>query len=196
MKTGTGRLLNRVLLAAAVALAAQLLAAGAGMAEQDHMKGYKSKDLNKVVGGIHSFADRYGTDNCELKKPAFLMVRSEKDAGDDPRGGVAKDYVCYKAKCAGGLLPVQDASSQVGVHSMEAKKPQLVCLPVGLCELGGDNTACQGYGDVSCSTCCDANAACQAACSAADGSACLNAGLNSNCAEAAVAADCAHLCCP
>jgi hypothetical protein len=197
MKTGVSRLLNRALLVAAVALGAQVLLAGAGMAEEDHLKGYKVKDLNKLAGGIHTVVNRYGSETCELKKAAFHLVRSEKDAGDDPRGGPAKDYVCYKAKCTGGLLATQDADSQVGFHTLEAKKPKLVCLPIGVCETGGDDTACQGYGGIgACATCCNGDGACNAACSAADTSSCLNAGQNSNCAAAAIAAGCAHLCCP
>jgi hypothetical protein len=47
-----------VLLAGAVAIGAQLLAAGAARAESDHLTGYKAKDLNKVPGGKHTIDNR------------------------------------------------------------------------------------------------------------------------------------------
>src|SRR5262245_51839165 len=122
MKTGVNALLHRVLLAAALAIGTHLLMANAGMAEDDHLVGYKSKDLVKVPGGMHTFQNRNGMETCELKKAAFHMVRSEKDAADDPRGGLTTDFVCYKAKCSGGLLATQDAATQLGVHSLEEKK--------------------------------------------------------------------------
>lgn len=197
MKTGVQGLLSRVLLAGAVAIGAQLLVAGAARAEEDHLTGYKAKDLNKVPGGIHTIDNRNGTLNCEFKKAAFHMVRSEKDAGDDPRGGVAKDYVCYKAKCTGGLLSTQDADSQVGLHTLEAKKPKLVCLPLGVCATAGTDEACQGYsGGGACGTCCNGDVTCQTECTAAVGALCLNGGFNSNCAVAVIAAGCAADCCP
>src|SRR5262245_54329532 len=197
MKTGVQGLLSRLLLVGAVAIAAHVLVAGAARAEEDHLTGYKAKDLNKVPGGIHTIDNRNGTLNCELKKAAFHMVRSEKDGGDDPRGGVAKDYVCYKAKCTGGLLSTQDADSQVGLHTLEAKKPKLVCLPLGVCPTAGTNEACNGVnGGGACGTCCNLDAPCAAACGAAVGALCGNGGFNSNCAAAVIAAGCAASCCP
>jgi hypothetical protein len=197
MKTGINGLLYRVLLATALAIGAHVPLASAGGTQEDHLKGYKVKDLNKVPGGMHTLDNRYGTESCELKKVAFHLVRSAKDNGDDPRGGTAKDYVCYKAKCTGGLLATQDADSQLGLHTLEAKKPKLVCLPVGVCPTAGEDDACSAYsGGAPCSTCCDGDATCQADCTAAVGDFCGNSGTNSNCAAAVIAAGCADECCP
>jgi hypothetical protein len=76
---------------------------------------------------------QFGNEACELKKPQFYLVQSAKDGGDDPRGGAAGEFVCYKAKCADSTPQIPnptDRESQFGAHSLESKKAKLVCLPV------------------------------------------------------------------
>jgi hypothetical protein len=144
---------------------------GRATAEEDHLKGYKIKDLNRVLPAANPYAlaNAFGNDSCELKVPLFFLVQSEKNGGDDPRGGPAGDFVCYKAKCSSFLPPVAQADSQFGVHQLESKKAKLVCLPVEaavcgdgdvdpgeVCD-GGDDSACPGncQSDCTCapSTC-------------------------------------------
>lgn len=101
------------------------------VAEQDHLMGYKAKDDYKVAVPANPYIleNAYGTENCELKKVAFYLTQSEKNAGDDPRSGPAGNFACYKAKCTGSI-PAPDVDSQFGVLGIVSKKAQLVCLPV------------------------------------------------------------------
>lgn len=102
----------------------------AARAERDHLTGYKVKDLDKVdPAGTYTMTNGYGTTSCELKKAKFFMVGSDKNAGDDPRGGAVGKYVCYKAKCDGALPPVAPLGDQFGGHNVETKKVQIVCTP-------------------------------------------------------------------
>ena len=54
-------------------------------AEEDHLIGYKVKDLDKIQpGGTYTVTNGFGTTNCQLKKAKFFLVRSEKNAGASP----------------------------------------------------------------------------------------------------------------
>src|SRR5262249_18140411 len=66
---------------------------------------------------------------CELKKTKFFFVRGEKNGGDDPRGGPAGKFVCYKAKCTGPLPGTVAETDQFGAHSLETKKVKIICAP-------------------------------------------------------------------
>lgn len=120
-------------------------------AEEDHLEGYKIKDLNRIVPPANPYvvSNQFGIESCELKRPLFFMVQSEKNGGDDPRGGATGELVCYKAKCTGSVPPLVNAESQFGVHQLESKKAKLVCLPVdaGVC----------GDGDIDPGEMCDGN---------------------------------------
>src|SRR4029450_40796 len=120
--------------AAALALGVHFLAVGAARAEEDHLIGFKIKDLNAVPGlaGVAVTAD-FGNETCDLKRPEFMLVKSEKSGGDDPRGGTAGNFVCYKARCTGAVPPTVTTDSQFGVHAIESKKAKLVCLPLNQC---------------------------------------------------------------
>jgi hypothetical protein len=121
----------RLLTVGAVASSVELRPARTA-AEEDHLKGYKIKDLNQIAppANPYTVTNQFGTETCELKKPQFLLVQSEKGGGDDPRGGQPGNFVCYKAKCTGPLPPVTTENSQFGTHSLETKKAKLMCLPV------------------------------------------------------------------
>lgn len=101
-------------------------------AEEDHLEGYKIKDLNSVAppANPYTITNEFGSESCELKKPQFFLAGSAKNGGDDPRGGTAGNFVCYKAKCTGAVPPTNEQESQFGLHSIETKKAKLVCLPV------------------------------------------------------------------
>ena len=75
---------------------------GVGAAEEDHLKGYEIKDLDQVPPPANPYAvtNQFGSESCELKKPQFFLVQSEKNTGDD-RVVVRGEFVCYKAKCWG-----------------------------------------------------------------------------------------------
>lgn len=133
MRTGMKHTLPyRWRLAVAVAVGGQLLFAGASIAEEDHLKGYKIKDLNQVPppANPYTVTNEFGSESCELKKPQFFLVQSEKNLGDDGRGGEPGNFVCYKAKCTGTVPPPTAQDSQFGLHNLETKKAKLVCLPV------------------------------------------------------------------
>lgn len=99
-------------------------------AEEDHIVGYLSKDLDKIQpGGTYTFTNGLGVTTCELKKAKFLFVRGEKNGGDDPRGGSAGKFVCYKAKCTGPLPGTPLENDQFGNHNLETKKLKIVCAP-------------------------------------------------------------------
>jgi hypothetical protein len=152
--------------AAALALGVHFLAVGAARAEEDHLIGFKIKDLNAVPGlaGVAVTAD-FGNETCDLKRPEFMLVKSEKSGGDDPRGGTAGNFVCYKARCTGAVPPTVTTDSQFGVHAIESKKAKLVCLPLNQCGDGdvdpgeecdgADNSACPGLcrSDCTCTPC-------------------------------------------
>lgn len=122
---------GRGLLAVAMAIAMQVLVASSGLAEEDHLVGYKVKDTGGLPPSTVFTLDNAQDPNmgCELKKPKFLLVRSEKNAGDDPRGGPAGRFLCYNAKCTTGLTLVQGEDQFFAPHSLEIKKPKLVCAP-------------------------------------------------------------------
>lgn len=142
-----------------------IVLASPGLAEEDHLKGYKVKDLNKVPGAAGvTVTNQFGNETCDLKKPQFFLVQSEKNGGNDPRGGPAGDFVCYKAKCTGPLPPVTEADGQFGLHNLETKKAKLVCLPVDKDVCGdGDidpGETCDGGDDSSCPGSCLPNCTC------------------------------------
>jgi len=115
----------------AIACAVVVVVAGRAHAERDHLTGYKVKDLDKFkASGSYNLVDEGTTLDCEPKKAAFVLLPSEKDGGDDFRAGEATRYVCYKAKCAGALPPDVQVDDQLAVHTLEAKKAQIVCAPV------------------------------------------------------------------
>src|SRR5262245_20581206 len=90
--------LVRSVLASTLCLGLQCSLADVAFAEQDHLKAYKIKDLNLVPAPASPVTvdNQFGSESCELKKPQFFLVQSEKNGGDDPRGGPAGDFVCYK----------------------------------------------------------------------------------------------------
>lgn len=117
------------LLTLSVVSLALLAGRAPAIAERDHLTGYKVKDGSLSTGGMHVFDDGYGPQNCELKKVQFFLTQSERDAEDDPRGGPAGDFVCYKAKCSSPLPTLSDQEDEVGAHTLTAKKVKIVCLP-------------------------------------------------------------------
>lgn len=122
-------------------VSAQFLLAAAGIAEDDHLKGYRIKDLNEVPAPQSLILEtRFGAESCTLKKAQFFFVPGERNSGDDPNGGPAGTFVCYKAKCTGAPPPVSPADSDFGNHSLEVKKAAVVCIPA-------DTYAC-GDGDI------------------------------------------------
>lgn len=100
------------------------------LAEEDHLVGYQVKDLDKIKpGGMYTVTNQFGTTTCELKVAKFFLVRGEKNAGDDPAGGPAGKFICYKAKCDGSLPPTKPSTDQFGSHNLETKKVKIICAP-------------------------------------------------------------------
>lgn len=166
ISTNNGRL-RGWLLAAAICIGVYLATPASGRAEEDHLKGYKIKDLNQVVATNPVTVDNvFGSESCTLKKPQFFLVQGEKNSGDDARGGPAGDFVCYKAKCTGPVPPTTDADSQFGVHKLQTVKAKLVCLPVNPHVCGDDQLdageTCDGSADAACPGLCQADCTCMA----------------------------------
>lgn len=117
-----------------VAMGAASLLASVVRAEEDHLLGVKIKDdaaptlTNTYLLHPRSYGGNAVT--CELKKPKFLLLPAEKDMGNDPRGGLAGKFMCYKAKCEGQLIPITSGEDQFSAgHAVTIKKTQLVCAP-------------------------------------------------------------------
>lgn len=128
------------------------------LAEQDHLKGYKVKDRDKVrPSGTQTLTTQFGDETCELKRAKFWLVQSEKNAGDDPRGGAAGDFVCYRAKCSGPLPPATTVDDQFATHTLEAKRARLVCVPVDALPPG---QACTASPHPTCGGTCPAGQEC------------------------------------
>lgn len=106
--------------------------------EDDHLVGYKVKDLNAVQPpGNYTMNTPFGTEVCTLKKAMFHLAPAEKNGGDDPRGGPVANFVCYKAKCTGPLPSTADLDDQFGAHALEIKKAKVVCVPAVDCDAPG-----------------------------------------------------------
>jgi len=125
---------NRWWLALAVAAIVQCLAvSGARAAEEDHLVGFKVKEKLKPSGVYNLTNGQYSPTTialgCELKKPFYLLVQGAKNGGDDPRGGPAGSFLCYKAKCSTGLTASGGEDQFLASHTLEIKKTQLVCAP-------------------------------------------------------------------
>jgi hypothetical protein len=104
-------------------------------AEQDHLTGHKVRDYSKVkLSGSYTLSGGLGTQVCEPIKARFLLVQSEKNGGDDPRGGPAGRFLCYRASCSGTLPPNVPATGQFGAHSLKTISAQLLCVPAELGE--------------------------------------------------------------
>ena len=185
---------HRWVLAAALAVSTHLLLASAGIAEQDHLKGYGIRDLNHVAAPSgYTMTTRFGGETCTLSKPLYFLVQAEKNGGDDPRGGAAGDFVCYRARCSGVKPPVTDTDTQFGVHKLYVRSARVVCLPTDeyVC---GDNEldpgeACDGTagtcpGSQICSPICTCVAPC--ASGGGDPQACQAAMTNNSCAVCCV----------
>ena len=195
---------QRWLMTGALIMGILCLSVGTGLAEEDHLTGYKIKDLNKVAPPANPYAltNEFGTETCDLKKPQFFLKQGEKNGGDDARGGPAGDFVCYKAKCSNVSVPpvATDVESQFGVHALESRSVKLVCLPVNPagnpCPAGGgDDTACNAvFATSECASCYSALS--DFTCITAFAANCLNAQLNDDCAAAVNAGGCASVCCP
>jgi hypothetical protein len=133
MRTGIGSAVARWLAAATVGVIVQCVVASTGVADEDHLVGYKIKDGAGIQPGpgFNLTNTQYGlaANGCELKKPKFLLVRGEKNGGNDARGGRAGNFLCYKAKCTGAVQTIPGEDQFAAKHSLDLKKTQLVCAP-------------------------------------------------------------------
>jgi hypothetical protein len=147
----TTLVVRRIVLAAALLVGADLISITGAFAEDDHLAGHRITDLNRVPGPEYI---TLGGQTCKLKTPRLFLVQSEKNAGDDPRGGPAGHFVCYRARCDGPLPPVTDAESQLGLHRLQSRKTETVCLPVDRHVCGDDELdpgeECDGTADAAC----------------------------------------------
>ena len=145
-----------------------LAAAAAHGEEADHLLGYKVTDADKFQPPPVSHRltpTGLPINDCVLKKAKFVLVQSVKDGGDDPRGGPAGHFVCYRAKCAKSL-PVNDPELDdvFGGHPLHLIKTQLVCLPSEI-HICGDNVVdpgeiCDGTAADACPGQCQSDCTC------------------------------------
>ena len=139
----------------------------AQQAEEDHLLGYKIKDLDKIKPGTtHLITNQFVTEaGCEVKgKAKFFMVPSSKDGGNDARGGPAGHFVCYKVKCSGALPPTTRVDDQLAEHELEPKKAKILCVPADKYVCGdGDidpGEECDGTDDQLCPGNCTQSCTC------------------------------------
>src|SRR5207249_10585651 len=117
-----------------------------------------------------------GSGGCTLRnRPWLFLVQSEKNGGDDPRGGPAGHFVCYKGICPTvGTPPDTQADSQFGLMNLKCGRPHIFCVPVDkyVC---GDNELdpgeqCDGTADGACpGLCFDPACTCDQVCPASGG---------------------------
>lgn len=156
---------NRMIIAAVIMVSGAV--ATSAIAEQDHLNGYRIKDGNSVLPPANPYVltTQFGNETCELKKPHLYLSQSEKAGGDDPRGGQAGDFVCYKARCTGPLPPTTDGVTQFGTHSLQPKRTKVVCLPMNPVICGDGNVdpgeTCDGVADAACPGFCQPDCTCQ-----------------------------------
>jgi hypothetical protein len=158
----------------ALALAASTYLPVMARAEPDHLVGYRVRDNNNVPGRTVVMTDQFGTHSCNLRGVRFFLVQGEKDGGDDPRGGPAGRFACYRARCQANPPPISAADSQFGVHSMQRiGSDGIVCLPVDT-QVCGDNNLdpgeqCDGAVDGACPGLCTSNCICATPCASSGG---------------------------
>jgi hypothetical protein len=177
-----------------VLLGSGLLASVAG-AEADHLQGYPVTDLAKIQPpGSYSIKGVYGTATCTLKKPKFFLMQVEKNAGDDPRGDLTPGFICYPARCTGGVpTGFVTAEDQFGTHTLKTRKTQIICAPANhrICGNGvvDPGEQCDG-GAGPCPGTCSGTCTCGGApCQATTGGFCwfwseANVGCDTTCANA------------
>jgi hypothetical protein len=57
-------------------------------------------------------------------------VQTEKDQGDDPRGGPAGDFLCYEIRCQRHQPPATPSiEDQFGHRPVRLRDPKFVCTP-------------------------------------------------------------------
>jgi hypothetical protein len=142
-------------LAAALAFAVHCLTVSVAAGEEDHLVGYRIRDRNSVPATNPVTIDtQFGTQTCILKKAQLFLVESEKNGGDDPRGGPAGHFVCYKAKCTAPVPPSTNVETQFGVHALDAASTSIVCLPNTFLNCGNNTLdpgeVCDGTADAAC----------------------------------------------
>ena len=116
-------------------LAATVIHPPSVRAEFDHLTCFKAGDdeaapvvappltLSTAMGGVGS--------GCEIKKKAHTVcLRTEKNGGNDPRGPIVANFVCYKVKCESPpVVPAADLIDQFAGRIIELKKIFTVCAP-------------------------------------------------------------------
>jgi hypothetical protein len=141
------------------------LLASPAYAEQDHLEGYIVQDANRVLApNPVAVQNAFGDDSCVLRKVRFYLAGSEKNGGDDPRGGPTADFVCYKARCSSPPPATIDADTQFGGHQIQFRRAKLVCLPFDTLTCGdGDldpSETCDGVDDATCPGECQPDCTC------------------------------------
>jgi hypothetical protein len=173
-------------------IVAALILPRESVAEEDQLVGIVVKDLDAVVPpGTFTVQTVEGAQTCELKKAKFRLLQAEKNGGDDPNGGPAGEFVCYKAKCTGPFFAGVTVEDQFGAHDLEAKKTKLVCAPVDkpICGDGGIDPGeqCDGADLGSCDSFCSSACTCAPGCQAITGGFCWFLGQSNQSCDAVCA---------
>jgi hypothetical protein len=179
-----------------VALASIVIFIGppAAFAERDHLVGMVVNDLDDVRPGPGFTLETVeGTQTCELGTAKFRLLQAERDGADDPSGGPAGEFICYRARCGGLFSENVTSADQFGPHALHAKRTQLVCTPVDRSVCGdGDidpGEACDGAALGSCTTWCLDSCTCAPDCTATTGGFCWFLGARGeNCDDTCAAA--------
>jgi hypothetical protein len=119
-----------VLLAATLLASATLFAGATGHAgERDHLKCYKIRDPLRFRAPV-TLTNRFGEESCKVRAPARLFcAETEKNAGDDPRGGPPGNLLCYRITCKGPLPPASGVDDQFGTRVLQSVRSRFLCAP-------------------------------------------------------------------
>jgi hypothetical protein len=102
-------------------------------AQADHLKCYSVKDPNpqKTRQVVLQTPQLNHFEECTVStRASFMCLDAIKNNGDDPRGGPAGDYLCYKLReCKPPIKQNLFVDDQFGQRVVTLEKAQYLCTP-------------------------------------------------------------------
>lgn len=119
-----------IVIVLALAALGSLAASAPAAAERDHLQCYRIERAQRLVPRLPiELSNQLRDQECVVEQEELFCASSEKNGGDDPRGGEAADFVCYRLKCDDASSRVR-AEDQFGTRGLEFRRATLVCAPV------------------------------------------------------------------
>lgn len=139
----------RIAFVLALAALGSLVAAAPADAERDHLQCYRIEHAQRLVPRLPiELSNQLRDQECVVEQEELFCAGTEKNGGDDPRGGEAADFVCYRLKCDDASSQVR-AEDQFGTRGLQFRRATLVCAPVEKIGQCGPATCAPG------TVCCD-----------------------------------------